>query len=152
MSTRRDPGLYLAELLPAVERAFSRWVDSLLEGDGLSPSRVRLLAALMTGGPQTMTALSIELDVVPRTVTALVDGLESDELVRRTPHPSDRRSTVVELTPKGRTVFCEMCEPHAEKVGELFRDLPLADRRELVRLLEALLSAIHKRGGPSRST
>jgi DNA-binding MarR family transcriptional regulator len=147
MSTPPDPIPRLVKLFPAVERAFARWMDSLLEGGGISPARVRLLAALHCGGPQTMSGLSDELDVTPRNVTALVDGLEAEDLVKRAPHPTDRRSTLVELTPKGHGVFGQMCQPYMAKVAELFGDLPEADRRELVRLLESLLNAIRKRGG-----
>jgi DNA-binding MarR family transcriptional regulator len=152
MSTPSDAIPRLVKLLPAVERAFGRWMDSLLEGGCISPARVRLLAALHCGGSQTMSSLSDELDVTPRNVTALVDGLEAEGLVRRAPHPTDRRATLVEVTAKGDAVFGQMCQPYMAKVAELFGDLPASDRQELVRLLEALLGAIRKREGAARPT
>jgi DNA-binding MarR family transcriptional regulator len=42
------------------------------------------------------------LQVHPTSVTNLVDGLERDALVARTPHPSDRRTTLASITPDGR--------------------------------------------------
>jgi DNA-binding MarR family transcriptional regulator len=37
-------------------------------------------------------------------VTNAVDRLESAHLVRRLPHPSDRRTTLIEITDEGRAV------------------------------------------------
>jgi DNA-binding MarR family transcriptional regulator len=40
-------------------------------------------------------------------VTVVVDQLESAKLVVRKPHPTDRRATLVEITPKGRSLALE---------------------------------------------
>ncbi len=42
------------------------------------------------------------LQVHPTSVTNLIDGLERTGLVRRTPHPTDRRTTLATLTDRGR--------------------------------------------------
>jgi DNA-binding MarR family transcriptional regulator len=42
--------------------------------------------------------------VHPTSVTNAVDRLEAQGLVRRSPHPSDRRATLAELTEAGREV------------------------------------------------
>jgi hypothetical protein len=39
----------------------------------------------------------------PTSVTNIVDRLEADGLVRRTPHPSDRRATLVAITEAGES-------------------------------------------------
>src|ERR1700674_3672138 len=74
-----------------------RWTRPLV-GDARSYSRMRLLCQLHDDGPRRMADLASGLDVTPRNVTTLVDGLERDGLVRRRPHPTDRRATVIELT------------------------------------------------------
>ena len=43
------------------------------------------------------------LQVHPTSVTNTIDRLEADGLVRRTPHPTDRRTTLAEITRRGRT-------------------------------------------------
>jgi DNA-binding MarR family transcriptional regulator len=40
----------------------------------------------------------------PTSVTNIVDRLEDQGMVRRTPHPTDRRTTLAEITPEGRDV------------------------------------------------
>ncbi len=74
--------------------------DGALRGHGLSLSGLKLLKAL-AGGDRSMREISQALHVSPRTVTDLIDGLETRGLVARGPHPSDRRVTLLHLTEAG---------------------------------------------------
>jgi DNA-binding MarR family transcriptional regulator len=65
---------------------------------GLGFARGRVLWALADSGPVLMRALSQALGISPRTVTGLVDALEADGWVTRTPHPADRRATIISLS------------------------------------------------------
>jgi DNA-binding MarR family transcriptional regulator len=49
----------------------------------------------------SMSELARVLDVDPPNATVVVDDLESLGLVRRGPHPTDRRAKLVEATHKG---------------------------------------------------
>src|SRR5262245_12321381 len=140
-----DPALRLAELFPMVGKAFARWAHSMLECAGVSPSRMRLMGVLNCKGRQKMCDLGEELGVTARNVTTLVDGLEEEGLVRRVPHPTDRRATFVELTPQGTEMGCKMFGPFREQMAGLFRELRVADQRELLRLLEALYERLGSR-------
>jgi DNA-binding MarR family transcriptional regulator len=142
--------LRLVEVFPPFHHAFSRWVQSLIESTSVSPGRIRLLGVLHCKGSKIMSGLSDELGVTPRNVTTLVDGLEAEGLVRRMPHPTDRRATVVEITPRGAEMACSLYASHMEKIAELFRDLPAADQRELLRLMETLLGGLRQRGHGGR--
>jgi DNA-binding MarR family transcriptional regulator len=64
---------------------------------GLSWTRILVLRNLLAE-PQTFRGLAEHLSADPSYVTLIVDDLESRGLVRRTPHPTDRRSKLVELT------------------------------------------------------
>jgi DNA-binding MarR family transcriptional regulator len=145
MSSSSDPAARLGDLFPAVARAFANWADSQIEETGMSPARVRLLGALLCGGPQTMGALGERLGVTPRNITALVDGLEGEGSVRRVPHPTDRRVTMVELTPAGQRAVKRLLEPFHQTVSGMFGELPETDRHELVRLLEAVAAILRRR-------
>jgi DNA-binding MarR family transcriptional regulator len=50
-----------------------------------------------------MRVMGERLQLHPTSVTNIVDRLEADKLVRRTPHPSDRRATLVAITDAGET-------------------------------------------------
>ena len=142
----QDINLRLVESLANFERAYSRWVETPLLNTGLTSSRIRLLGVLNRKGPQIMSALSDELMVSSRNVTVLVDGLESSGLVRRKPHPTDRRAFLIELTPQGVETCAVMFTQHAEAVSELFSDLSEGDQREFLRLLNLLGTGLERRG------
>jgi len=135
----------LLEVFHTFERSFARWSQSLMETEGPSPARMRLLAALNCKGPTIMCGLRDELGVTARQVTNLVDALETEGLVQRTPHSSDRRATLIELTPKGAAVACASWGPMQEKMAAPFSDLTDAEQRELLQLMETLSAALRRR-------
>jgi DNA-binding MarR family transcriptional regulator len=142
-----DPAIRLVEVVRAFERAYSRWVQSLLEsGCGSTPARMRLLGVLHCKGPQIMSDLGDVLGVTARQVTNLVDALEGERLVRRAAHPTDRRATVIEITAEGAEVAGQFWQPFHENLAGLFRGLPENDQRELLRVLEALLDTLRRKG------
>ena len=126
--------------------SYLKWVKSRLQDRGLTYARMRLLGALHCHGPQIMTSISDGLGVTRRNVTALVDALEEEGLVRRQPHPTDRRATVIELTPEGERTTDALYDEHREAVAELFAELSEEDRRELIRLLGLLRGALRREG------
>ena len=67
----------------------------------------------------TMTDLSRMLLVSNGNATAVVDRLEADGLVRRTPSEVDRRTVHVALTPEGMAGFETMAEGHEAEVARL---------------------------------
>jgi DNA-binding MarR family transcriptional regulator len=54
--------------------------------------------------PMSMRELGAALETDPPNTTVIVDDLESRGLVRRRPHPTDRRAKLVEATRKGKAV------------------------------------------------
>lgn len=79
-------------------------VDEVLKPTGLTFARYELLTLLSfsRNGSLPMAKASARLQVHPTSVTNAVDRLETAGLVRRAPHPSDRRATLVEITARGR--------------------------------------------------
>lgn len=138
--------LGLVDEFAAFGPAYMKWVRSRLGEGGISYARMRLLGALHCEGPMIMSGISDELGVTKRNVTALVDALEDEGLVRRRPHPTDRRATIVEMTTRGRETADAMYGAHREAVAELFETLPEDDRRELLRLVGRLREAMRSEG------
>jgi DNA-binding MarR family transcriptional regulator len=88
-------------------------------------------------GSLPMSRISERLQVHQSSVTNAVDRLESVGLVARTPHPQDRRATLVALTTAGRV----LTEKATETINrEVFTTLGLtpADTRALTRILATL--------------
>jgi DNA-binding MarR family transcriptional regulator len=62
--------------------------------------------------------------VTPATVTSAIDRLEAENLVRRIPHPSDARSTLAEITPRGRAIVAAATAELNARVFETVRLSP----------------------------
>lgn len=133
--------------------AYRRWVGARLKERGIGYAWMRVLGALHCGeGPIIMSDLGEELGVTPRNVTKLVDELEAEGLVRRLPHPSDRRATLIALTPKGREKIAEGYTEYVAVTSELFSVLSEEDQWELIRLMDLLYDGLEGRANvPQRS-
>ncbi|GAA3771239.1 hypothetical protein GCM10022225_68030 [Plantactinospora mayteni] len=91
---------------------------------GLTVSRTHLLWELRRHGPTTQRDLAAALKVSARTVTGLVDGLETTGFVSRQPHPTDRRATLVTFTERGRQTVEAMEHGQQEFAHLLFAEMP----------------------------
>ena len=79
-------------------------IESALKPFDLTFARFELLRLLSftRHGSLPMAFASSRLQVHPTSVTNAVDRLEAAELVKRVPHPTDGRATLIEITPAGR--------------------------------------------------
>ena len=87
-----------------VQQIIQSAVDAALKPHGLTFARYEALVLLYFSrkGALPMRVMGERLQLHPTSITNIVDRLESDGLARRLPHPSDRRTTLVELTDAGR--------------------------------------------------
>ncbi len=132
----------LARLIGEFGKAYTRRIWSEMSRAGTTPARARLLAALQCQGTRKMSELGEELDVTPRNITKLVDGLEAEGLVTRQPHPTDRRATLVSLTDRGVLVGKESALADTAAAAWLYRQLSPTDRQHLGRILRKLLATL----------
>lgn len=79
-------------------------VEPALRPLGLTFARYEALVLLSfsSRGSLPMRVMGERLQLHPTSVTNIVDRLEADALVRRTPHPTDGRTTLVAITEAGR--------------------------------------------------
>lgn len=82
-------------------------VDGALRPHGLTFARYEALVLLTFSrtGRLPMRVMGDRLQLHPTSVTNIVDRLQGDGLVRRTPHPTDRRATLVEITESGSVLL-----------------------------------------------
>ena len=79
-------------------------VNHVMRDHDLTFARYEVLAWLATDPESSLTLswISKTLRIPPATVTDIIDRLERDKLVRRVPHPSDARTTLAVITPRGQ--------------------------------------------------
>ncbi|SFY47787.1 MarR family winged helix-turn-helix transcriptional regulator [Streptomyces sp. F-1] len=140
--TTPDPDGLLAEQLLRLTRRMHRIQKRHLEGRdlGVTPAQSRLLRTLAHyGSPPRMADLAERLEVVPRAVTTLVDGLEASGKVRRAPDPANRRVTRIELTDDGRATLRELHGARRSAAEEILAPLTEKERQVFGVLLDALI-------------
>jgi DNA-binding MarR family transcriptional regulator len=97
-ATAREVWLLMSDLVLDNERR--REVADAL---GISFGRARTVRRLARK-PMSMGELAAALGIDPPNATVVVDDLEKLGLVRRRPHPTDRRAKLVEATRKGKAM------------------------------------------------
>jgi DNA-binding MarR family transcriptional regulator len=87
-------------------------VDAALKPFQLSFARYELLMVLYFSrtGSLPLNKLGARLQVHPTSVTNAVDRLEQQGFLRRVAHPTDRRTTLAEITGAGRDIAAKATE------------------------------------------
>ena len=119
-------------------------VESALRPYDLSFSRfelLRLLAFSRTGA-LPITKASDRLQVHVTSVTHAIRRLEADGLVTRTPHPTDGRTTLVQITDLGRSTVEDAT---ATLNREVFADIGI-ESRQAAALVAAIETLRHHAG------
>ncbi|MFF3872705.1 MarR family winged helix-turn-helix transcriptional regulator [Streptomyces sp. NPDC001978] len=140
--TSPDSEAQLAEQLLRLTRRVHRIQKRHLEQRdlGITPAQSRLLRTLAHfGSPPRMADLAAFLEVVPRAVTTLVDGLEASGKVCRVPDPTNRRVTRIELTDDGRRTLGELRAARRSAAEEILAPLTAEQRVQLGGLLDTLV-------------
>jgi DNA-binding MarR family transcriptional regulator len=128
----------LEEVSAALSEAASRVHGAILPG--ARGWLVAILRALYMSPHQSLShaEISNETRVPAANVTYQVDVLEKDGYVVRVPHPTDRRITLVELTPEGEALCKKLLPARARFITELGKDFTDAEKATFNRLLDRL--------------
>jgi DNA-binding MarR family transcriptional regulator len=114
-------------------------VNRVMRRHDLTFARYEVLTWLATDPESSLTLswISKTLRIPPATVTNIIDRLEQDKLLRRVAHPSDARTTLAVITPRGRRVASSATEDLNTSV---YRRIGLSEpqRNELTDLLAEL--------------
>jgi DNA-binding MarR family transcriptional regulator len=127
-----------------VQQVLQQAVDSALRPHELTFARYEALVLLRFSrtGALPMSLMGQRLQLHPTSITNIVDRLEAAELVRRRPHPTDKRTTLVEITGAGR----RRCEEATASVTSVdFGLVGLSD--DEVTALTSLLAKVRRAAG-----
>jgi len=120
-------------------------LERLLREHGLTLGSFKLLQVI-AGAEEPLTPGQIrsrvEVPVTTATVTGVLDTLERSGLVRRGPHPTDRRRVLVAATARGRASLTQLMPDLLEGEKLWTSALSPADRRRAADHLGALGDAL----------
>jgi DNA-binding MarR family transcriptional regulator len=121
------------------QQIYQARVDEVLKPFQLTFARYELLMLLhfSSQGSMPVKKASERLQVHPTSITNAVDRLEAADLVERHPHPTDGRSSLIQVTDEGRRIALKAT---AALNDEVFRNPGLTGKQvdTLVQVLEAL--------------
>lgn len=127
-------------------RLMTQCLDQLPEGDEVSATQYRALAALAQRGPRNASVLAEELVVGRPAATKLVDRLVRRRLIRRKRHPGDRRQVILEVSDRGAEIVRAVQQCRRRRLARVLSELEPSARDALERDLPALLAAFSSSG------
>jgi DNA-binding MarR family transcriptional regulator len=140
------------KIVRELQTKFTRFYTRFLSRMNLTLPQFALVSLVYHDGDAQMNSFAKRLMISLPAVTHLVDRLERDQFVRRLPHKTDRRITMIRITEKGKRAV----EETQGRVQLLFVNTLGRFKREEQKAIQAFYSIfsnqleeeIHKESGP----
>ena len=126
---------YLAYLLARASHEISAEFHEQVLASGLSVMQWRVLASLSDGPPLSIGTLADIVLAQQPTATKLVARMVEEGLIQRQPHPKDKRSVLVTLTPLGKSKATPLLKKARAHEAQVLARLPDADTAALKDIL-----------------
>ncbi|HMH59095.1 MAG TPA: MarR family transcriptional regulator [Galbitalea sp.] len=127
--------------LPAAAITLLRGIEFLraeiASTERIGTTELRALARISEGHTLTPKQLAAALGLTTGAVTSLTDRLVDSGLLLRAPHPTDRRSLTLQLTPAGDTVMQRINVNFRAAIMEAAEGATKAQIDEMAGLLQA---------------
>ena len=140
-----------AEAVLSLAGTVDRSLDRHAGEFGISDAKLEVLELLSccAGRRACLHTLGDRLSVTRPNITKLIDGLERAGLVRRLPHPEDRRRVQAELTPDGATLAARALPGRVARLEGLWEQVDDAELAELAAVLTRVATAASARWRPA---
>jgi MarR family 2-MHQ and catechol resistance regulon transcriptional repressor len=137
----REPFLATLRELARCFQAFESHSATHIRTLGLTPPQFDIVATLGNTAGMSFKELGEKTLITKGTLTGVVDRLEARGIVRRVGSDADRRSTRVELTDAGVTLFDEIFPGVVARTKQVFDILGESERLTLEASLHRLREA-----------
>lgn len=120
---------------------FDKLSNQLLAPYDLTGSQFKILMVLYRSPAVSVrqTDIEVKFAMTNPTVTGLVQKLETKDLVKRMPHPDDKRSKVLVLTDRAMEMKNELLSMADSLEQQMTKNLTAAECDQLVSLLTKML-------------
>lgn len=118
----------------------------------LERSSYGILCLVLDEGPQRLGTIAQTFTLDPSTITRQVQAVVKLGLAEKTVDPSDRRATLLSLTPDGRVAIEEARTHRRAMLEELMQNWTDEERRELGRALRRFNTTVEEWNISGRST
>jgi DNA-binding MarR family transcriptional regulator len=132
----------LSHQLVELYEKLSSWEQDVVKSSGLSTAQMHAIEIVgheTRGASLRMKELAKKMGVTTGTLTVMVDRLERQGLLKRTPHETDRRSSLITLTEKGQALFAEHHQYHLHLTEEITATLSSEEQVQFSAVLEKII-------------
>ncbi|MBO0979697.1 MarR family winged helix-turn-helix transcriptional regulator [Microbacterium sp. SD291] len=114
--------------------------------DAMSDAQLAVLATLRMHGRRTITALADRERVTAPSMTSMINGLEEQGFVMRTPDAEDRRRVQVDITEAGIDIVAQTIRRRDELLAGMLHELDFSDAElETLRAASVLMKKVVER-------
>jgi DNA-binding MarR family transcriptional regulator len=130
------------QLIEGLAKRLRQFQEQTLKETNLTLPQYYILTLLAEKDGRPLKELAERLSCTRAAMTGIVDTMEKKELVTRSPNHADRRSLLITLTERGKTIL--QATPGLEKMfaGCCCEVLPADEGGELNRLLKKLSDGV----------
>lgn len=116
------------------------------------PLSSTLLEARLNPGEAEPARLAEFAQIPRQTMTTMLDSMERNGLLRRTPHPADRRRKIVRLTPEGEAladeIFADIVQ-FEQRAMDVVQPGQLPELRRLLESYTSMLDELNRTSPPT---
>ncbi|WP_313129791.1 MarR family winged helix-turn-helix transcriptional regulator [Anaerocolumna sp.] len=105
---------------------------------GLTTAQFAVLEALYHKGTLTIQEIINSILSTGGNMTVVINNLEKEKLIERHVNPEDKRSSLIEITDKGKKIIQEIFPNHLQSLKEEFEVLTKEEKQELITILKKL--------------
>lgn len=131
-------------LLSWVAQAATNAYEQALQKFDLSAHHVGVLELLAAQQPVVQSRIGEQLDIFKPVMVRLINELEARGLVKRYPHPTDKRALEIHLLAKGEAMLAQIRLASTKADNAFFAALSLQERMQFDACLAKL--SIQKKG------
>ena len=114
-----DSALELAGAVSTLVQGVEHLRHRIAGSEGLSLTEFRAIARVGEFRQLTPKALAQSLELTNGAVTAVTDRLVASRLMERVPHPDDRRSVLLQLTPIGGHIIARVSDVYRAAIADV---------------------------------
>ncbi|MFE0758557.1 hypothetical protein ACFW16_31650 [Inquilinus sp. NPDC058860] len=133
---------YVTNLLGAFGLTITDEVEAAGAGEPLYESAHEAVVLIANNGGRSLDWLRRRLDLTHSGAVRLADRLQHDGLLSRS---RSGREVALDLTPAGRAMVARLTEARIHALAALLAPLDADDRAQLVRIMDQMLCAKHRR-------
>ena len=119
------------EIVDALDRELARF-------DITAPQLI-VLASVANKEADSAAAICKSISYDPGAMTRMIDRLEQKGLIRRVPHPEDRRAMTLELTVAGKALYPQLLTAKETVQAQFLGGFSVEEARQLERFLTRML-------------